>query len=90
MSGPGTDRPDGPEAVAAEQFHVTVTFRKNGPAVEGTWTDGAVALEKFLGFVGSHGSVGGVTITLWAEAGGEREELRTWTKDGGLAIHREA
>ncbi|MCF1592396.1 hypothetical protein [Streptomyces muensis] len=78
------------QSVAAEEFHVTVTFRKDGPAVTGTWADSAVALEKFLGFVGSHGSVPGVTITLWAEAGGVREPLRTWTKDGGLVIHREA
>ncbi|WP_333745712.1 hypothetical protein [Streptomyces sp. IBSBF 2950] len=85
MSGPEAD-----QAAVAERFHVTVTFRADGPAVEGTWTDGTVALGKFVGFVGSHGSVTEVTITLWAETGGEREPLRTWTKDGGLVIHREA
>ncbi|MDX2825990.1 hypothetical protein PV416_34220 [Streptomyces ipomoeae] len=65
MSGPAAEQP-----VTAEQFHVTVTFRKDGPAVQGTWTDGAVALEKFLGLVVSHGSAAGVTITLWAETNG--------------------
>lgn len=38
----------------------------------------------------AHGSVTGVTITLWAETGGEREQLQTWTKDGGRVIQREA
>ncbi|MFD9882562.1 hypothetical protein ACFWZT_13990 [Streptomyces alboflavus] len=46
-----------------------------------------MALDKFLGFVGSHGSEPGVTITLWAEASGVRQRLRTWTKDGGQVIH---
>ncbi|MDT0453732.1 hypothetical protein [Streptomyces hesseae] len=82
--------PGGEEPAAAECFHVTVTFRESGPAIEGTWENGTVALGKFTSFVGSHGGVDGVTITLWAKAGGDRERLRTWTKDRGLVIHREA
>lgn len=70
-----------------ERFLVTMTFREGGPAVEGTWTDGCVALVKFCGWVGTHGSRDGVTITLLAESGGRREPLRTWTKERGEEIH---
>ncbi|CAL9331023.1 hypothetical protein SUDANB1_00067 [Streptomyces sp. enrichment culture] len=35
-------------------FHVRMTFGKSGPAIEGTWADGEVALRKFRAFVGTH------------------------------------
>ncbi|MEU6672288.1 hypothetical protein [Streptomyces sp. NPDC046727] len=76
-------RPCGQEDGAAERFHVTMTFREGGPAVEGTWTDAAVALNKFRSWLGTHGSRDGITIVLMAEAGGELEPLRTWTKEHG-------
>ncbi|MFZ3475428.1 hypothetical protein ACODT3_43145 [Streptomyces sp. 4.24] len=73
-----------------DRFHVIMTFEKDGPAVAGTWENGQVAAGKFQKFVGSHGSLDGIEITLWSETGGERERLRTWTKEHGLEIHREA
>jgi hypothetical protein len=45
-------------------------------------------LRKFRALVGTHGSVRGVTITLKADVGEEREPLRTWV-DGVEVIHRE-
>jgi hypothetical protein len=63
-------------------YHVRM-LTPDGPAVEGTWTDGTVALEKFVGFVGSHGSVAGVTITLWSEVGGRRDAGATADLDAG-------
>ncbi|TQE33204.1 hypothetical protein Sipo7851_21595 [Streptomyces ipomoeae] len=65
-------------------------FRPGGPAVEGTWSDAAVALVKFRGWLGTHGSRDGVAITLSEEADGGREPLRTWTKEQGEVIHRAA
>jgi hypothetical protein len=65
-----------------------MSFRKGGPAIEGTWADGEGALRKFRALVGTHGSVRGVTITLKADVGEEREPLRTWA-DGVEVIHRE-
>ncbi|MFF2571177.1 hypothetical protein [Streptomyces sp. NPDC058084] len=47
-----------------------------------------MALQKFRGFVGSHGSEDGVTITLLVEADGQRERLRTWTKERGEVVHQ--
>ncbi|MFB7649418.1 hypothetical protein ACFC0S_15825 [Streptomyces sp. NPDC056084] len=67
-----------------------MTFREDGPGIEGTWADGAVALMKFRSFVGSHGSRDGVTITLVQESGGHTERLRTWTKQHGEIVHRRA
>jgi hypothetical protein len=71
----------------AERFHVTVQFRANGLAVEGNWTDRAVALGKFRAWVGSHGSQDDVTIMLWEETGGARTPVQTWTKERGEEIH---
>ncbi|MFJ2752792.1 hypothetical protein [Streptomyces sp. NPDC087297] len=76
--------------MSPDRFHVTMTFEAHGPAIEGTWESGPAAALKFQSFVGSHGSVDGVEIVLWSEAGGEREQLRTWTKERGLEIHRES
>ncbi|MBT1186771.1 hypothetical protein HET69_22920 [Streptomyces sp. CJ_13] len=75
--------------MSPDRYHVIMTFQKDGPAVSGTWEDGPVAAGKFKKFLGSHGSVDGVSITLWSETGGEREPLRTWTKERGLEIYRE-
>ncbi|MGW3308227.1 hypothetical protein ACWDG9_16760 [Streptomyces sp. NPDC001073] len=72
----------------AGAFHVRMTFRTDGPAIEGNWADGEVALRKFRGFVGTHGSVPGVGITLEVEVGNEREPLRTWA-EGVEVIHRD-
>ncbi|WP_330351816.1 hypothetical protein [Streptomyces sp. NBC_00582] len=69
-------------------FHVRMTFIKDGPAIDGTWADGEVALRKFRGLVGTHGSVPGVAITLKVEAGNEQEPLRTWA-EGVEVIHRD-
>ncbi|MFL9652100.1 hypothetical protein ACJ7VE_00070 [Streptomyces sp. PB17] len=82
MSTPPAGQADGGD------FHVRMTFRKGGPAIEGTWADGEVALRKWRAFVGTHGSVPGVTITLEVDAGEEREPVRTWA-DGVEVIHRE-
>ncbi|MFI5825502.1 hypothetical protein ACIA8I_41620 [Streptomyces rishiriensis] len=68
-------------------WHVTMQFRPGGPAVEGTWTDHEVALRKFRGWLGIHGSRDGVTIVLLEDTGGAREPLRTWTKERGEVIH---
>ncbi|MFJ9968237.1 hypothetical protein [Streptomyces avermitilis] len=38
-------------------WHVTMQFRPGGPAVEGTWTDHEVALEKFRGWLGNTAAV---------------------------------
>ncbi|MFE9252895.1 hypothetical protein [Streptomyces sp. NPDC007088] len=56
------------------EFHVTVQFAEGGPAVTGTWTSEATALRKFREFIGSHGSMEGVTITLWEGT------VRGWTR----------
>ncbi|MFI2764280.1 hypothetical protein ACH5A3_36415 [Streptomyces echinatus] len=77
----------GQEDGAEERFHVTMTFREGGPAVEGTWTDAGVALNKFRSWLGTHGSRDGITITLEVGAGAGREPLRTWTKEHGEHIH---
>ncbi|MFK0160842.1 hypothetical protein ACIQVK_53555 [Streptomyces sp. NPDC090493] len=71
-------------------WHVTMQFRPGGPAVEGSWSDRAVALGKFRGWLGIHGSRDGVIIVLLEveETVGEREPLRTWTKERGEVIHR--
>ncbi|MFG3157191.1 hypothetical protein ACGF7W_34735 [Streptomyces sp. NPDC048219] len=82
MSTPPAEPSDGGD------FHVRMTFRKGGPAIEGTWADGEVALRKFRALVGTHGSVRGVTVTLEVDAGEEREPVRTWA-DGVEVIHRE-
>lgn len=85
VSGSAAGQPAGPE-----RFHVTMTFRPGGPAVAGTWTDGAIALRKFRSWVGSHGSRGGVVIELSRESGGPGTLLRTWTADRGEEIHHHA
>ncbi|MER6253540.1 hypothetical protein ABT224_19515 [Streptomyces sp. NPDC001584] len=72
-----------------DRFHVIMTFKAGGPAIEGTWESDSAATGKFQSFVGSHGSVDGVEIVLWSETDGERERVRTWTKERGLEIHRE-
>lgn len=38
----------GQEDGSEERFHVTMTFREGGPAVEGTWTDAGVTLNAGL------------------------------------------
>lgn len=81
-----TTPPAGPSGAGG--FHVRMTFRTGGPAIEGTWADGEVALRKFRAFVGTHGSVPGVTIRLEVDAGAEREPLRTWA-NGVEVVHRE-
>ncbi|UUU37731.1 hypothetical protein [Streptomyces sp. NBC_00162] len=70
--------------------HVTAAFQPGPPGVKGAWADGADAERKFRGFLGTYGSQEGVRIVLWAESDGERERLRTWTKDRGPVIHRKA
>lgn len=88
MSGPSDDGlPRRQSSDQAKRFHVTVQFRPNGPSVEGTWADAAVALRKFRSWVGTHGSQEGVTVTLWEEQGGSRTAVRTWTKERGEEIH---
>ncbi|MER6914007.1 hypothetical protein ABT354_20230 [Streptomyces sp. NPDC000594] len=75
----------------SERFHVVLTFRDGGPAVEGTWSDRATALEKLAQFIGSHGSVPGTAVVLWRErSDGRRDRLRTWTESDGLTIHDES
>lgn len=63
----------------AEQYHVVVRFRPDGPPVTGTWTSGATALEKYRRWIGTHGSVPGVLITLEAETAGVRTTVKEWT-----------
>ncbi|WP_405681113.1 hypothetical protein OG239_00630 [Streptomyces sp. NBC_00868] len=70
----------------AVRFHVSMTFTPGGPKVEGTWEAEASAVNRFRGFIGTHGS-DDVTITLWAETDGIRRRLRTWTKDHGEVLH---
>ncbi|MFD6534907.1 hypothetical protein [Streptomyces goshikiensis] len=74
--------------MSPDRFHVIMTFQKGGPAIAGTWDAGPVAAGKFQKFLGSHGSLDGVEITLWSETGRERKRLRTWTKERGLEVHR--
>ncbi|GAA3087247.1 hypothetical protein GCM10020000_87570 [Streptomyces olivoverticillatus] len=68
---------------AADRYHLVVKFSPDpdGPAVEGTWTNGATALRKFTSWVGSHGSERGVRITLEAETGGVRTIVKQWPVD---------
>lgn len=54
------------------EFHVTVRFVEDGPAVTGTWRDSQTALRKFREWVGTHGSVEGVAIVLWEETAAAR------------------
>jgi len=75
--------------MSPDRFHVIVTFKATGPAIEGTWESGPTASGKFQSFVGSHGSIDGVEIVLWSETAGAQERLRTWTKERGLEIHKE-
>lgn len=76
-------------SVEADRYYVEVRFQESGPpAVQGWWMDGEVALRKYRGWVGSHGSRDGAVITLQAEAGGALEPMRTWTKERGEVIHR--
>jgi hypothetical protein len=59
-------------------------FRPDGPAVEGTWTRLAAALDRYRDWIGSHGSLPGVTISLPEETGdGHMQPIRTWTKEHG-------
>ncbi|MFD5878462.1 hypothetical protein [Streptomyces yangpuensis] len=76
--------------MSPDRFHVVMTFETGGPAIEGTWESGPAAAGKFQSFVGSHGSIDGVEIVLWSETAGERERLRTWTKERQLEIHQAA
>ncbi|GAA2650766.1 hypothetical protein GCM10010425_74330 [Streptomyces spororaveus] len=71
-------------------FHVRLRFGPpSSPAVTGTWDSEATAERKFRGFIGRYGSRADVRIELWSETGGNRERLRTWTKERGLEIHQE-
>ncbi|MCX4546647.1 hypothetical protein [Streptomyces sp. NBC_01565] len=74
-----------------DRFHVTLTFTPtgDGPVVEGTWDDEKAAVKRFRGFIGTHGNSDHVTVTLWAETGGVRRRLRTWTRDAGEVLHDE-
>lgn len=45
-------------------FHVKMQFAQGGPAVEGTWADGGTALDRYREWVGSHGSLSGVKISM--------------------------
>ncbi|MFE9637053.1 hypothetical protein [Streptomyces sp. NPDC006463] len=68
------------------RFHVSMTFTPGGPKVEGAWEAEASAVNRFRGFIGTHGS-DDVTITLSAETDGNRRRLRTWTQDHGEVLH---
>ncbi|WP_370424294.1 hypothetical protein AB8O64_36700 (plasmid) [Streptomyces sp. QH1-20] len=70
--------PDEAPLPDAEQYHLTVRFRPGGPAVEGTWASGTTALRKYRSWIGTHGSVNGVTITLETETGGIRRSVKRW------------
>ncbi|MER8009629.1 hypothetical protein [Streptomyces sp. NPDC094149] len=54
----------------------------------GSWVDHLVALEKFRGWLGTHGSRAGVSIDLLTEFDGVCEPLRTWTKERGEVVYR--
>ncbi|WP_209270374.1 hypothetical protein [Streptomyces sp. NEAU-H3] len=54
----------------------------------GTWTSEATALRKFREFIGSHGSMNGVVITLWEETAQGRKETRSWTNQNGESVAR--
>ncbi|WP_234043354.1 hypothetical protein [Streptomyces marianii] len=65
-------------------FHVTMQFQADGPAVEGAWVDGEIALGRYRDWVGSHGSLDGVLIRLTEETtDGHVRVIRAWTKDHG-------
>ncbi|MFF4409764.1 hypothetical protein [Streptomyces sp. NPDC001404] len=62
----------------ADWYHLTVRFSGGPAVVEGTWAEGTTALRKFSSWVGSHGNVAGVVITLEAEIDGVRTTVRQW------------
>ncbi|MFV8133227.1 hypothetical protein [Streptomyces syringium] len=65
----------------AEQYHLTVRFRPDGPAVQGTWASGTTAIRKFRSWIGTHATQG-VTITLEAETDGIRTSVKQWPLPG--------